>query len=89
MRAVITVIGKDKVGILASVSALCSEYNVNILEVSQSIMHELFCMIMLADVSKCSSEFSVFAKACVEAGEKSNLDIRVMHEDIFDSMHRI
>ena len=89
MKAVITVVGKDTVGILAKVSNLCAEKNINIIDVTQTVMQELFCMIMLTDVSKCSSEFSVFAKACVEAGEKSNLDIRVMHEDIFNTMHNV
>ena len=58
MRSIITVVGKDTVGILASVSELCAKHEVNIIEVSQSILQEMFCMIMLVDVSKCNVEFT-------------------------------
>ena len=61
MRSIITVVGKDTVGILASVSELCAKHEVNIIEVSQSILQEMFCMIMLVDVSKCNVEFTAFA----------------------------
>lgn len=60
MRAVITVVGKDMVGILAKVSAICAENDVNITEVTQSILHDMFCMIMMADVSKCSVPLPIF-----------------------------
>ena len=62
MRAVITVVGKDMVGILSSVSNKCARNQVNIIEVSQSILQEMFCMIMLVDVSKCSVPFTAFAE---------------------------
>ena len=89
MRAILTVVGKDTVGIMSKVSSLCAKYNVNILEVSQSIMHELFCMIMLCEIDKVEESFNSFSDAAAELGEKDNLSIHVMHEDIFNSMHKI
>lgn len=89
MRAVITVVGKDAVGILSKVSAVCAENNVNIIEVSQSILQEMFCMIMLTDVSACKIPFDRLVKQMNAIGEDAGLAIHVMHEDIFNSMHRI
>ncbi len=89
MRAVITVVGKDMVGILAKVSAICAENDVNIVEVTQSILQDMFCMIMMADISKCSVEFSQFSDILTKYGEDNGLSIHVMNEDIFNSMHRI
>lgn len=89
MRSIITVVGKDTVGILASVSELCAKHDVNIIEVSQSILQEMFCMIMLVDVSRCNVEFTAFADEAEKLGENKALKINVMHEDIFNSMHRI
>ncbi len=87
MRAVITVIGKDMVGILAKVS--CAENKVNIIEVTQSILQDMFCMIMMADVSQCTVEFAEFSDILSEYGKESSLSIHVMNEDIFNSMHKI
>ena len=89
MKAVITVVGKDMVGILAKVSTLCAEYNVNIIEVTQSILQDMFCMIMMADTSKCNVDFTEFSDKLSELGKQNNLAIHAMHEDIFNSMHRI
>ncbi len=89
MRAVITVIGKDMVGILAKVSTVCAENGVNVLEVTQSILQEMFAMIMMVDISKCTIPFSDLADQLTQMGEDMNLRIHVMHEDIFNSMHRI
>lgn len=89
MRSIITVVGKDTVGILASVSELCAKHEVNIIEVSQSILQDMFCMIMLVDVSKCNIEFTAFADEAEKLGNDKALSINVMHEDIFNSMHRI
>lgn len=89
MRAIITVVGKDMVGILAKISTLCAEHNVNVIEVSQSILQDMFCMIMLVDVSKCNIEFTAFAEGCKKMGEEMGLAVSAMHEDIFNSMHRI
>ena len=89
MKAVITVTGKDCVGIIADVSAMCAHYNANILEITQSVLSEYFAMIMLADISDLNIKFADFADMLSKIGEKKCLDIRAMHEDIFNSMHRI
>ncbi|MBR3738721.1 MAG: ACT domain-containing protein, partial [Eubacterium sp.] len=88
MRAIITVVGKDMVGILAKVSNLCAENNVNILEVTQSILQDMFCMIMLADTSQSTVDFTEFSDTLTKYGENNGLVIHAMHEDIFNSMHR-
>lgn len=89
MRAVITVIGKDTVGILAKVSTICAEYNANVIDVTQTVMQDMFAMIMFTDISKINKDFSVLVSGLKELGEKQNLSIHVMHEDIFNSMHTI
>ncbi len=89
MRAIITVVGKDMVGILAKVSCVCAESNVNVIEVTQSILQDMFCMIMLVDCEKCSVDFTEFSDKVTKIGEEMPLSIHVMHEEIFNSMHRI
>ena len=89
MRGIITVVGKDMVGILAKVSGICSEYNVNVIEVSQSILQDMFCMIMISDVSELNKSFGDFSDDMQQLGKDMNLSIHVMHETIFNSMHRI
>lgn len=89
MKAVITVIGKDMVGILAKVSTTCAQSNANITEVTQSIMQDLFAMIMLVDISGLKQEFTEFAMSIGKIGDEMGLSVHVMHEDIFNSMHRI
>lgn len=87
MKAVITVVGKDMVGILARVSAACAEMNANVLEVTQSILDGFFCMVMVVDISKMDGGIDGLdgkLKAAVP-----DMVIHVMHEDIFNSMHRI
>lgn len=89
MKAIVTVIGKDQVGIIASVCALLSEKNVNVLDISQTILQEYFTMIMLVDVSGATVPFARLREVLVEAGQERNLDIRIQREDIFNAMHRI
>lgn len=89
MRAVITVVGKDMVGILAKVSGICAKNDVNVMEVTQSVMQDLFAMIMLVDITKCTVPFSELADSLTAAGSEMNLAVHVMHEDIFNSMHHI
>ena len=89
MRAVITVVGKDMVGILAKVATLCSEHNANVIEVTQSVLQDVFAMIMLIDISKIDCEFVFISQKLAEAGDGMGLQVHVMHEDIFNSMHRI
>lgn len=89
MRAVITVIGKDMVGILAKVSNECADNNINVLEVTQSILQDMFAMIMMVDISKSTIDFTDFADNLKKMGEEMNLSIHAMHEDIFNAMHTI
>ena len=89
MRAILTVVGKDTVGIMAKISSLCATHNVNIVDINQTVMQDLFCMIMLCDIDNIKTNFNSFSDAAAELGEKDNLSIHVMHEDIFNSMHKI
>ena len=89
MRAVITVIGQDMVGILAKVSNECANVHINITEVTQSILQDLFAMIMLVDISNSTVSFEELVDRMNKLGQTQNLKIHVMHEDIFNSMHRI
>ena len=89
MKAVITVIGKDSVGIMAKVSALCAQHNVNIVDVSQSVLSDIFCMIMIGDISKISTDFLAFSEKMSGLGDSIGMKIHVMHEDIFNSMHKV
>ncbi|MDR2559349.1 MAG: ACT domain-containing protein [Oscillospiraceae bacterium] len=89
MRAVITVIGKDTVGILAKVAGICAADNVNVMDVTQTVMQDLFAMTMLADISRLEGDFGVFSDKLKTLGTDLNLQIHVMHEEIFNSMHRI
>ena len=89
MRAVITVIGHDTVGIIASVSEVLSQNNVNILDISQSVLQDLFAMVMLADISDSRVDLKQLTGALDAVGEKLGVKALVMHEDIFNSMHRI
>ena len=89
MKAVITVVGQDAKGIIATVSAKCAEAGANIEEISQSVLKEYFAMIMVINISELSLPFTAFVDEMKKLGETNNLDIRTMHEDIFNSMHKI
>lgn len=89
MRAVITVIGKDKVGIIAGVSNILAESNVNILDITQTIMQDVFTMITLVEISKCNIPFDILSEKLENKGVEMGLKIQIQHEDIFNSMHRI
>lgn len=89
MKAVITVIGKDSVGILAKVSEACSKADVNIVEVTQSVLQDMFAMIMLVEIDKSNIGFEQLRTNLKAVGVSTNTKVHVMHEDIFNSMHRI
>lgn len=89
MHAVITVIGQDNVGILAEVSHVCADAGANIIEVTQSVLQGMFAMIMFVDIDKLSTPYSELADKLVALGDKLGLKVHVMHEDIFNAMHRI
>ena len=88
MKAIVTVIGKDKVGIIAKVSSLLSDLRVNVEDISQTIMQEYFVMMMMVNVSE-ASEISVISTQLDELGKQIGVSIRIQHEDIFNAMHRI
>ena len=89
MKAVITVTGRDKVGIIAMASAECAKYGANIVDISQTVMKEYFAMIMLVELGGLSVDFQSFTNELKAKGEECGVDIRVMHEDIFNTMHKI
>ena len=89
MKAIVTVLGRDRVGIIASVCALLSEYNINILDISQTILQGDFTMVMLVDAGACDIPFAELAALLEREGEARSLDIRAQREDIFNAMHRI
>lgn len=89
MRAVITVIGKDMVGILARVSEACARHDINVMEVTQSILQDLFAMIMMVEISRSDVPFTQFADELSAIGKEMGLSVHAMHEDIFNAMHTI
>jgi len=88
-RAIITVIGSDRVGIIAAVSNILADANVNILDITQTIMQGFFTMIMVVDISSASSSFEKLAGTLESKVSELGLQIKIQHEDIFNSMHRI
>jgi len=89
MRAIVTVVGKDQVGIIASVCVKLASYQVNVLDISQTVMQGYFTMMMVVDVSQCTVPLADLCQLMEEAGKERGLSIRVQREDIFDSMHRV
>lgn len=89
MRAVVTVIGRDKTGIIAKVSAFLAEKGVNILDISQTILQDYFAMIMLVDLQGATAQLSVLANECEELGKSIGMSIHVQHEDLFNAMHKV
>ena len=89
MKAVITVVGHDAKGIIAKVSTQCAKAGANIIEITQSVLEEYFAMIMVIEIADLNRSFTTFAEELKKLGEAENLDIRAMHESIFNSMHKI
>ena len=89
MRAVVTVTGKDKKGIIAKVSAFLADRGVNIEDISQTILGEYFAMIMIVDFSGATTELSSLAEECAALGKQIGMSIYVQHEDIFNAMHNV
>ena len=89
MRAVVTGVGKDKTGIISKVSTFLAEKDVNILDISQTIMDEYFAMIMMVDLSNSQTELSQLAEECSAMGRKIGMSIHIQHEDIFNAMHSV
>ena len=89
MNAIVTVVGQDKVGIIAAICIRLAGYNVNILDISQTILQGAFTMVMAVDVSKATATIGELSAALVELGAEMDLSIRIQREEIFDAMHNI
>lgn len=89
MRAVISVIGTDQVGILHRVSGVCSRNGCNIVDVTQKVLQGFFTMVMIVELDGCAVPFSEFDRQLKEVGEELGMTIHAMHEDIFNSMHKV
>ncbi len=89
MRGIITVIGKDRVGIIAAVSNILMEANINILDITQTTLQDIFTMIMLVDLSHPNITFDQLSKKLDDKGQEMGLSIRIQREDIFNAMHKI
>ena len=88
-RIIVTVIGKDRVGIIAAVTALLAEANANIIDISQTLMHEMFTMIMMVDAAAANVPFDELKRRLNARGEEMGLKIDAQHEDVFKFMHRV
>ncbi len=89
IKAVVSVMGKDKTGIIYNVTKILYENNINILDISQTIMQDVFTMVMLVDIKGSKTEFKDLVEKMRVVGEEIGVDIKVCHEEIFNSMHRI
>ncbi|AHV97972.1 ACT domain-containing protein [Paenibacillus sabinae] len=89
MKGIITVLGKDKVGIIAKVCSYLAERNVNILDISQTIVQDYFNMMMIVDISKAEKSIEILVEELQHIGEEIGVEIKLQHEDIFNIMHRI
>ena len=89
MKAVVTVIGKDKEGIIAEITSALAENKVNVLEISQTILQNYFTMIMIVDLEKMKKDFNHLKEILEEVGKKIDVSIKIQHEDIFNSMHTV
>ena len=89
MRAIVTVIGQDRVGIIADVCGLLASMNINILDINQTVMKEFFTMTMLVDTALCTEPYETVHEALDAKGQEIGLAIRIQREDIFRAMYRI
>ncbi len=89
MNAILSVLGHDTVGILAQVAGECSKYKANVIDVSQTIIRDYFAMFMIVNIDELIIDFNLFVDKLTELGKARNLEIHVMHEDIFNLMHKI
>ena len=89
MKAIVTVVGKDRVGIIANVCVKLAEYNVNVLDINQTVMQGYFTMMMAVDVSACKVPLAELVDIMEATGKEMGLSIRVQREDIFEAMYRV
>ncbi len=89
MKAIVTVVGKDQVGIIAAVCIRLADYNVNVLDISQTVMQGYFTMMMVVDVTDCTVPLAQLCMDMEQMGKEKALSVRVQREDIFEAMHRV
>ncbi len=89
MKAVITVVGRDTVGVVSQVSRVCAELNINIEDITQSIMQEMFCMIMLVNLSNCTDDMSTVRGRLEALASETGMDIHLIRQEVFDAMHHV
>lgn len=89
MKAIVTIVGKDQVGIIANVCGELAACNINILEISQKIMDEYFTMMLVTDLSKCEKSLDAVAERLTACAEGKALSVRIQREDMFDAMHKL
>ena len=89
MKAIVTVVGKDRVGIIANVCTALANYNINVLDINQTVMQGYFTMMMVTEVTECNVPLALLATDMEKIGKEMGLSIRVQREDIFEAMHRV
>ena len=89
MKAIVTVVGKDRVGIIAGVCTALADFNVNVLDISQTVMNDYFTMMMVVDLAGCQGSFEQLRTDITAYGEARDLSLRIQREDIFDAMHKL
>ena len=89
IKAVITVVGKDTVGVVARVGGVCGNLNINIEDITQSIMQEMFCMIMLVDLSRCNVSHEQVREALADLGKEMGMQVTITRQEVFEAMHHI
>ena len=89
MKAVITVVGKDTVGVIAKVSTVCAELNINVEDVTQSIMQDMFCMIMLVNLSHCTQDMNAVRARFDSTAKEMGTELHITRDEVFDAMHHI
>lgn len=89
MKAIVTVVGRDQVGIIGGVCTKLAQCNVNVLDISQTVLQDYLTMMMAVDLTKCSQPFDALAEALEQYGNEHSLSVRIQREDIFDAMHKV
>ena len=89
MKAIVSVFARDSKGIIAYITALLAEKDINVIDISQTLLHEYFAMIMLVDLSDCGLSFAELSDFLQEKGRERGLDVHIQRQDIFDAMHKV
>ena len=89
MKAIVSVFAKDSKGIIAYITALLAEKDINVLDISQTLLQEYFAMIMLVDLTDCGLSFTELSSFLGQKGRERGLDVHIQRQDIFDAMHKV